>query len=167
MHEWHTIPSTSGAISQTVFLEFQWAPSHLTEGVEPPLIRMRAPFIRMGTPSTRSAARWWRCSWRWGTRGQGSSCAPLGRHDAPLDELGGARRLNGERTGGLATILIRDLVFCGRLSSPPRAVTPTQRCLLSTCNVLYTSSMHCTHCTGAYSIHSRHTVRSSTTHMSN
>ena len=39
--------------------------------------------------------------------GRGLAARPLARHDVPPDELGGARRLNGERTSGLATILIR------------------------------------------------------------
>ena len=65
----------------------------------------------------RGAARWRRCSWRWGAQGKGAGRAPLARHDAPPDELGGARRLNGERTGGLATILMRDLVACAEVST--------------------------------------------------
>ena len=54
----------------------------------------------------------------------------MARHDAPPDEQGGARRLSGERTGGLATLLMRDLVSA--IASPllldRASATPRQRC---------------------------------------
>jgi len=73
---------------------------------------------------------WRRCSRRWGTRRKGDGRAPLARQDAPPDKLGGARRLNGERTGGLATILVPDLVSVvfSPLHLDRASAAPRQRC---------------------------------------
>ena len=55
-------------------------------------LESRQPALLRGTCGpTPGAARWRRCSQRWGARREGASRAPLGRHDAPPDELGGAR----------------------------------------------------------------------------
>ena len=73
----------------------------------------RIPIVRAESSrrlsSTLGAAPWRRCSRRWGTRRERAGRAPLGRHDAPPDELGGARRRAACLIGGLATIPSRNL----------------------------------------------------------
>jgi hypothetical protein len=93
----------------------------------------RIPIVRAESSrrlsSTPGAAPWRRCSRRWGTRRERAGRAPLGRHDAPPDELGGARRRAACLIGGLATIPSRNLQSQIASLGPVASPWPRPACL--------------------------------------